>query len=134
METHARVQTDVELMRQVMADVKILGTAFEAFAIDYNSYPTATESVRTVGGFALSEITSLSKDLKIYARSFPKVDPWDSPYLFWSDGQHYALVSLGADAALAAPESLAEALQATVQEEGVARRSSHCIEDEIVSV
>jgi hypothetical protein len=127
-----RVQTDVELMRQATAEVRTLGTAFESFAVDTNGYPTTTESDRTVGDFPLSNIESLSTVLKIYARPLPKLDPWDSPYLFWSDGHHYAVICLGADATISRPGDLAKALQAFANGGEFTRSPSHCIEDDIV--
>jgi hypothetical protein len=131
-EDAGRVQTDVELMRQAMAEMRTLGTAFESFAADTNGYPTATDPDRDVGDFPLSKTEALSKVLKSYARSLPTIDPWDSPYLYWSDGQHYVVICLGADAAISRGGELANALQVFAKG-GVAPRSpSHCIEDDIV--
>jgi len=131
-ENSGRLQTDVEMMRQAMAEMRTLGTAFESFAVDTNRYPAPTEPDRMVGDVPLSRIDTLSTVLKIYARPLPKVDPWDSPYLFWSDGQHYAVICLGADAAISQPATLVKALHAFAKGEEFARTPSHCIEDDIV--
>lgn len=127
-----RVRTDVEMMRQAMAEVRALGTSIEAFSVDTNRYPTATDSDRTVDGFPLSKVETLATDLALYARPFPKLDPWNSPYLFWSDGQHYAVICLAADASLSHPGALAEALRALSRGEEVERFQSKCVEDDLV--
>jgi Type II secretion system (T2SS), protein G len=128
-----RLQTDIEQMRQAMADMRTIGTAFESFAVDTNLYPAATEPDRMIGDVPFSRIETLSTVLKIYVKSLPKIDPWDSPYLFWSDGkQHYVVICLGADAAISQPATLVKALHAFQKGEEVARAPSHCMEDDIV--
>ena len=127
-----RVQTDIEMMREAMADIRELSTAFESFAVDNNFYPAASDSDRTVEEISLSNLERLSKELQIYGWSLPSVDPWGSPYLYWSDGKRYALICLGADAAIATPERLAEALRTISRDERVSRRESHCVEDDIL--
>jgi hypothetical protein len=131
-----RIQTDVEMMRQALAEVRALGVAFESFAADNNRYPTAAiadDNDRTVGGFALQEVRRLPGDVfKIYTRMLPKRDPWESPYLFWSDGQHYAVICLGADGSVARSAQLADLLVLIKKGEDIESTSSYCLEDEIV--
>lgn len=131
-EDAGRLVTDVELMRQAMRDMRVLGTAFESFAVDTNRYPVATESDRTVGDMSLSRVETLSKVLNVYARPLPRVDPWDSPYLIWSNGEHYAVICLGADAVSNRPGELATAIGAVANGEDLARTPSHCMEDDLV--
>lgn len=74
-ERAGRLFTDVEVMRQAMAETRALGIAFESYSVDTNKYPTATVSDRMIGKVSLSRIDTLSTVLKIYARPFPKLDP-----------------------------------------------------------
>jgi hypothetical protein len=40
--SHGRLETDVEMARRAMAEVRTIGTAFESFAVDSNHYPVLT--------------------------------------------------------------------------------------------
>ena len=79
-----------ELMRRTLAEMRSAGTACESFAVDYNVYPGPVDSI--------DAIATIEATLEpTYIRVLAKIDPWGHPYLFWSDSQHYALVSLGPD-------------------------------------
>lgn len=127
-----RIQSDVEMVRQEMTDIRALGMAFEGFAIDNNEYPTLDCSDRVLGDLPFCKVERLSTVLKIYARVLPKLDPWDAPYLFWSDGQHYVVIGFGGDGAIARPERLAEVLRSLAMGEDVEQTRSNCIEDEVM--
>jgi hypothetical protein len=79
-----------ELLRRAMADLRTMGTACESFAVDTNFYPGPVEPMDVVARIE----SSLEP---IYIRVLPDLDPWGTPYRFWSDSQHYALVSYGPD-------------------------------------
>ena len=51
-ETPERLQSDVEMMRQALADVRIVGTAIESYSVDTNQYPTASAPELTLGELA----------------------------------------------------------------------------------
>ena len=82
--------SQVELFRRAMADMRSMGTACEAFAVDNNVYPGPVQPIDIV--------ERVEHDLEpIYIRVLPKLDPWGNPFHFWSDTQSYALVSYGPD-------------------------------------
>lgn len=85
--------TQTELLAHAMADLRGLGTAAESYAIDYNVYPGPVQP--------LGSIDAVVPDLEpVYIRRAPRQDPWGNPYLYWSDGTAYALISRGADGRL----------------------------------
>jgi hypothetical protein len=129
-----RLETDVEMARRAMAEVRTIGTAFESFAVDSNRYPflDGDSPEITVGGHQLHRVSALSGELKVYARPLPKVDPWESPYLFWSDGQRYMVLCLGADGVVTHRARLVRLLQSIGAGEEVEASRSSCLEDEIV--
>jgi hypothetical protein len=69
----------------VMKDLRIIATCLEARATDENSYPVV----------AFDALPPLLEP--VYVRVLPRVDPWDTPYFYVSDGQNYRIVSAGAD-------------------------------------
>ena len=75
---------------QTMADIRMIATVLESYAIDNTGYPT------TAGWETVASIrASLEPD---YVMELPTNDQWDQPYLVWSDGTTYRIVSRGADA------------------------------------
>ncbi len=73
---------------RTMKDLRSVATAIEAYATDENRYP----KVSSYGD--LKPILS-----PIYIRDFPEKDSWGTAYRYSvsADGQHYRLVSAGAD-------------------------------------
>lgn len=71
--------------RKTMSDLRSLATAVEARATDTNEYPDV----------AFEELEALLAPT--YILEMPKVDSWDTPFLYVSDGMHYRFVSAGAD-------------------------------------
>jgi hypothetical protein len=79
-----------DISKTAMADMRSIATAVESFAIDYNRYPTQ--------GAGLAPLTVLWDDLEpLYIKVLPMLDPWGEPFLYWSDGTQYILISSGAD-------------------------------------
>jgi len=73
-----------------MADVRSIGTSTEAFAVDNDVYPGPTAGIATI------EVVRDQLE-PVYIRTLPTTDAWGNPYLFWSDGGHYVIISLGSD-------------------------------------
>lgn len=74
---------------QTMADIRMIATVLESTAIDNSGYPT------TAGWETVASIrASLEPD---HVMELPTNDQWDQPYLVWSDGATYRIVSRGAD-------------------------------------
>lgn len=127
-----RIETDIEMVRRAIADVRSIGIAFDSYAVDNNLYPTMKESEMSIGDFSLGQIRTVAEELRFYNRALPKEDPWESPYLFWSDGQNYAIVCLGSDKILTQAAKLEELLNAIARRGEPVLSRYHCIEDEIV--
>jgi hypothetical protein len=78
-----------ERLRRAMADMRSVGTAIEAYSIDFSFYPDS-------GGFdALSVIESTLEP--VYIRNMPTHDPWEEPFRVWSTLEGYAIVTYGSD-------------------------------------
>jgi len=75
--------------RRVMAEMRMLSTAFDGYAVDSSdtAYPDASELVR------------LPQLLSKYLRDFPAADPWGTPYRFEvsPDRLNYRITSAAAD-------------------------------------
>jgi hypothetical protein len=79
-----------ESLRRAMGEMRSAGTAVESFAVDNNFYPGPVQPIDT--------LARIETDLEpVYIRMLPILDPWGNPYRFWSDTQHYAIVSYGVD-------------------------------------
>ena len=76
-----------------MSEIRAIGTAIEAYAVDNRAYPGPTSGLTTIDAF----VGALEP---IYIRTLPRVDPWGHPFLVWSDGEHYAVISAGEDGVL----------------------------------
>jgi len=77
--------------KRTMADIRSIATCFEAYHIDNDAFPGAP----TEGWVAVETITRLLQP--VYIRTLPLVDAWGNPFTFWSDGEHYRIVSAGRD-------------------------------------
>ena len=73
--------------RRTEGDIRILATAFEAYAVNKNKYPAGTPD-------ELEKLLSPT-----YVRVMPRVDAWGTPYRIEvsSDRQNYRITSAGAD-------------------------------------
>jgi|GEM_PF-4010294 len=77
-------------LKQTVADMRSIGTAVESFAIDENRYPEQSEDL-----LQLDRILDTLQPL--YIRVLPLKDAWGDPFLYWSDGREYILLSTGGD-------------------------------------
>ena len=79
------------LQKRTMFDMRSIGIVFESYAIDNEVYP----------GGSVTEMTPVDRLLPdvqpFYIRKLPLNDAWGHPFLFWSDGQSYRIVSPGLD-------------------------------------
>lgn len=81
------------LAETAMEEIRVIGTAMEAFAVDLDRYPGPTDGLTIVG--------MLAPDLEgPYVRELPRRDPWGRPYYVVSTDKAYAIVSAGADGLL----------------------------------
>ncbi len=87
-ELRAEEEAKKPLEERTMRDLRTVATAIEAYATDENHYP----KVSSYGD--LKAILSPT-----YIRDLPEKDGWGTPYRYSVsiDGQHYRLVSAGAD-------------------------------------
>jgi hypothetical protein len=79
--------------RRTEDEIRSIADACEGFSSDTRSYPGPTEGyvpVETVSAFLEP----------IYIGSLPRVDAWDNPILYWSDGDSYRIISTGHDGAM----------------------------------
>ena len=76
--------------KRAMADMRSIATAVESFAIDNNVYPDQG------GGLARMDVLQ-GMVQPLYIKVLPLLDPWGEPFVYWSDGSQYILVSSGAD-------------------------------------
>jgi type II secretion system protein G len=88
--------------KRTMSDMRALATAVEAYAVDNNSYPTAScpdGLTAIIGGATVVNSASFSKLSPTYIGQPPKVDGWGQFVYFASDTNDYAIRSLGRDKA-----------------------------------
>ena len=83
--------------KRTMADIRSIGTAVEAFAVENNYYPPDIQEPTPVVGdtdFNLEKWIS-----PLYIRRTIAVDGWGHPFLYQSDleGSEYRLMSYGKD-------------------------------------
>jgi general secretion pathway protein G len=80
--------------KRTMADMRSIGTAVEAYAVDNNIYPTHNENTieNTVG----QDVTAGGVQ-PIYIKQCPLVDGWSNAMDYVSDGTAYTVVSGGKD-------------------------------------
>ena len=93
--------------KRTMADMRSIGTALEAYAVDYNRYPAAagayslpttisTLPSTTIGSSATAALSPT------YIRTMPMKDGWNSYFVYGtgsSNNLDYALASWGKDGA-----------------------------------
>jgi hypothetical protein len=77
---------DPEELTKTMSDMRRLGVGLEAYAVEYNRYPV------------VPDVPALARFLEpTYIESAPLVDGWGTLFAFVCDGNHYRIVSAGAD-------------------------------------
>jgi general secretion pathway protein G len=99
------VAVDRGKQKRTLADMRSIGIAVEAYAVDHGRYPPGAMSPTPVAG---TGDDNLEKYLApVYIRELPTLDGWGNPILYSSDaeGTSYAIYSAGKDGALS-PEAL----------------------------
>jgi type II secretion system protein G len=85
--------------KRTMADMRTIATAWEAYAVDTNTYSVSAYSALTNSVDYGKLAGQLAPD---YIKRLPEVDGWDTPYEFWTDAatraQEYMIISCGKDA------------------------------------
>ena len=84
--------------KRTMADMRSIGTATEAYAVDFNSYPPSAGCA--VAGNAMQG--KVDRYLTpTYIKTLPYKDGWDHDFLFntSTNGQEYTIGSYGKDGA-----------------------------------
>ena len=118
---------------RVITDLRSLGTALEAHYVDNNTYPTANEKDIMVESVALANVERLESQMVNYVRRVSPEDPWGRPYLYWSSGKSYVLLSTGSDRLIADPQAFLNLLNAASADRAFVRTTNtDCLEDEIV--
>lgn len=73
-----------------MGNMRSIAIAVESYKIDNGATPGPTPGM--VNAAWLQELVA-----PIHIETLPLNDAWDEPFLYWSDGEHYRIVSLGLD-------------------------------------
>ena len=83
--------------KRTMADVRSIGTATEAYAVDVNFYPRGVSSLTVVEGTGSSNLES--HVAPVFIRDIPGQDGWGGNILYQSDtlGSEYTVISYGKD-------------------------------------
>jgi len=75
--------------KRSMADIHIIATAVESYAVDHQSYPADLSSIDEFESYLVPE----------YLKELPQNDGWGTPLQIWTsqDGSAYEIVALGRD-------------------------------------
>jgi general secretion pathway protein G len=85
--------------KRSMADIRTIGTAIEAYAVDMAFYPTWAENPVTAG-------TTIVGNLEpTYVKTVPREDGWRTPFYCASQSRFYTLASAARDKLIAALDS-----------------------------
>jgi len=87
---HVRLAIDLDSQKRTMADIRSVAVAVESYKIDNGVCPGPTED--HVDASFLREFVQ-----PMYIRTLPVADAWGNGLLYWSDGEHYRIVSNGRD-------------------------------------
>ena len=93
--------------KRSMADMRSIGTALEAYAVDYNKYPAAAGSFVWPSGITAVPTTTIGASATLalsptYIRTMPMKDGWNSYFHYGVNTTNldYALASTGKDGAI----------------------------------
>jgi hypothetical protein len=87
--------------KMTMADMRSIATSVEAYKIDNDVCPGSTPGQ--------VEVVWMQEMVQpIYIRNLPLTDGWGRPFLYWCDGEHYRIASLGMDGVQDRPFDLIE--------------------------
>jgi type II secretion system protein G len=83
--------------KRTMADIRTIATAWEAYAVDMNTYEIAAYSNLDVSPVDHAKLAG--QLAPHYIKTLPEKDGWDTPYKFEHDtpGQVYQIISAGKD-------------------------------------
>ena len=73
--------------KRTMADMRAVGTAVEAYAVDNNLYPSGGSNVSAISTYVEPK----------YIKKVPNVDAWDKAMSYISNNQSYTIYSGGKD-------------------------------------
>lgn len=81
--------------RSAKAQISLLETALDTYRLDVGKYPTTEQGLQAL---RVNPDDAESWDGPYLSKNIP-VDPWGTPYVYKSPGEHgdYDLISLGAD-------------------------------------
>jgi hypothetical protein len=118
---------------QVLTDLRTIGTALEVHMVDHNSYPAVTDKDLIAGPLEFAHVERLEPALKNYARHLSPEDPWGSPYLYWTSGDNYMVVSTGSDRVIRDQTALATIANMMEKHQVFIRHKyNECLQDEII--
>jgi len=90
--------------KRTMADMRSIGTALEAYAVDYNRYPAAAGAYSLPSGFTTIPGTTIGSTATAalsptYIRTMPMKDGWASYFVYGTanNSLDYVLASNGKD-------------------------------------
>jgi hypothetical protein len=84
------VANDRNKARETLDDMRSIATACDGFSSDVATYPGPTQ-----GWVPIASVAAFLEPM--YIGSLPRVDAWDNPILYWSNGTTYRLLSTGTD-------------------------------------
>jgi len=76
--------------RRTLTDIEAIANACEGFSADSRGYPGPTN-----GWVPVDKIATYLEP--VYIAQMPRMDGWENPILYWSDGGTYRIVSTGRD-------------------------------------
>jgi hypothetical protein len=76
--------------RDSLDDIRSIAVACEGFSTHTRRYPGPTD-----GWVVVDELAVFLEP--IYIATLPRTDAWDHPFLYWSDGSSYRILSTGGD-------------------------------------
>ena len=80
--------------KRSMADIRTIGTAVEAYAVDMAFYPTFTEGPIITGATITGNLEPT------YVKTIPREDGWRTPFYAESESRFYTLASAARDKVL----------------------------------
>jgi hypothetical protein len=127
------VETDVQRVRRAVAEMRNVAVTLEVALVDGSGFPRAEDGSVHAGRIALSPLPRIADELPQGSR-IPALDPWGYPYLYWSSGTQYVILSTGSDGRLDEPSAVETFLGAAGGRVAAAPVHTSCVEDDIVLV
>ena len=127
------VESDVQRVRRAIAEMRNVAVTLEVSLVEDSVYPRAEDGDVSVGRFSLTPLTRIADKLPRGTR-IPSVDPWGHPYLYWSSGTQYLVLSTAADGRLDEPSRVETFLAAAGGRTASPPVYTSCVEDDLVLV